>query len=142
MANENSRLLTNSTEYRECSLAKNSKGYTTGNQYCAGSPDTISDGDDRGRDPQNVGSSIGTATDIKLRECSLAKNSDGYTTGNQYCVGNPDTISDGDIRGREPENTGMEAGTCLDIKLRSCSLSKNSNLYTKNHQYGFGNGMA
>jgi len=135
MADESSRLLINSEDFRTCSIAKNSAGYTPGSEYCAGVPDTISDGDNKGRDPQNNGGSIGTLTDIKMRECLLAKNSDGYTSTNQYCAGVPDTISDGDCRGRDPQSGGGSIGTNKDIQMRNCLMAKNSDGYTSTNQY-------
>lgn len=137
---ESSRLLENSADYRTCSIAKNSERYVPGKEYLPTTPDTISDGDNRGRDPENDGNSIGTNIDIKMRESLLAKNSDGYTTGSEYCAGNADTIADGDEKGREPEDPSLDAGTCIDFTNRDCMLAKNSGLYTKNRQYGFGNG--
>jgi len=125
---------------RECSMAKNADGYTPNNEYGPSHNDTISDGDNKGRDPESQGAVIGTQIDINMRECLMAKNADGYTPGKQYCAGSPDTIADGDDKGREPEATGLEAGTCIDFQSRDCSMAKNANLYTKNRQYGFGNG--
>jgi hypothetical protein len=75
-----------------------------------------------------------------FRTCSIAKNSCHYIPGSEYCAGVPDTVADGDDKGREPEQPGEEAGTCIDFASRNCSLAKNANLYTKNRQYGFGNG--
>lgn len=191
MADETSRLVTISEDFRTCSIAKNGQGYVPGKEYLPATPDTISDGDDRGRDPKTDGGSIGTNIDINTRNKQMAKNADGYTYGDEYGVSHPDTISDGDCKGRDPENNsgsigtskdiemrnklmarngdgytptkqycagvpdtiadgddkgrepkqlGEEAGTCIDFNSRSCSLSKNTNLYTKNRQYGFGNG--
>jgi len=139
MADESSRLLINSEDFRTCSIAKNSKGYKPGSEYCAGSPDTISDGDCRGRDPQNGGASIGTDKDIQMRECLLAKNADRYIFGNEYCAGNPDTISDGDCRGRDPQNNGASIGTDKDIQMRNCLLAKNADRYTFGNEYCAGN---
>lgn len=135
MADESSRLLANSSDYRNCSIAKNSDGYTPSSQYCAGVPDTLSDGDERGRDPEGAGGSIGTAKDISMRECLMAKNSDRYTTGNQYCAGVADTLSDGDSRGRDPQNAGGSIGTDKDIAMRNCLMAKNSDGYTYGKQY-------
>lgn len=191
MAEETSRLLENSEDYRTCSIAKNSDGYTPGheylpavsetlsdgdnkgrdpetdggqigtnididtrntlmaknadlytpdNQYCRGHEDTISDGDDKGRDPEGDGGQIGTTIDIATRECLLAKNSDRYTTGSEYCAGSADTIADGDDKGREPESGGEDAGTCIDFNSRDCSLAKNAGLYTCGNEYGAGSG--
>ena len=120
---------------RECSLAKNAGYYTPGNEYQPSHQDTISDGDCRGRDPEDGGDSIGTDKDIAMRECLMAKNSDMYTFNNQYLPGHEDTMADGDDRGREPEEQGEDAGTCIDFESRQCSLAKNAGLYTKGHQY-------
>jgi len=88
MADENiSNLLVNSEEMRNCLLAKNKKLYTEGSQYKTGHPNSISDGDDKGRDPEGDGGSVGTITDIEKRNCLLAKNSNLYTTGNEYGAG-------------------------------------------------------
>jgi len=86
MADETiSNLLVNSEDLRKCALAKNSAGYTTGNEYCASHPDTLSDGDNRGRDPESEGSSIGTKKDIEMTNCLLVKNK--YNSGNEYAAG-------------------------------------------------------
>lgn len=120
---------------RNKQMAKNADGYTYGNEYGPSHADTISDGDDKGRDPESGGGSIGTDKDIAMRKCLMAKNSDNYTANNQYLPGHEDTMADGDDKGREPEDVGEEAGTCIDFENRQCSLSKNSGLYTKGHQY-------
>lgn len=136
MANEeSSRLLSNSESFRTCSIAKNSAGYTPGDEYCAGHEDTISDGDCRGRDPEGQGGVIGTTCDIDMRNKLMAKNSDGYTKGNQYCAGHQDTLSDGDERGRDPERQGSVIGTQTDIRMRECLMAKNSDRYTKGNEY-------
>jgi len=130
-------------DMRNCSLAKNAALYTPGNEYLPAHADTISDGDDKGRDPEDGNQhnpNIGTTIDIGMRECLLAKNSDRYTPGNEYCAGNADTIADGDDKGREPEADGEEAGTCIDFSSRTCSLAKNAGLYTKGNEYGAGSG--
>ena len=93
-----SRLLENSGDFRTCSLAKNSpttakdiwSGYVCGNEYVAGTPDTISDGDNRGRDPKDGSADsqcIGTNIDINKRTELLTKNAKLYTRGNEYCAG-------------------------------------------------------
>jgi len=86
-ADNSSRLLTNSASFRDENLVRNKccHGYTSGNEYCAGNKDTISDGDCRGRDPQVPGGSIGTNEDIADRNCSIAKNSARYYPGHEYC---------------------------------------------------------
>ena len=120
---------------RNKQMAKNADGYTYGNEYGPSHEDTISDGDCKGIDPESLGSSIGTDKDIAMRNCLMAKNSDGYTATNQYLPGHEDTMADGDDKGREPEDAGEEAGTCIDFESRNCSLAKNAGLYTKGHQY-------
>lgn len=135
MAEESSRLLDNSESFRTCSIAKNKAGYTPESEYCAGVPDTISDGDNRGRDPEADGGSIGTIRDIEMRNKLMAKNSDGYTKGDEYCIGHEDTISDGDCRGRNPEANGSAIGTTCDIEMRNKLLAKNRDRYTKEDEY-------
>jgi hypothetical protein len=132
---ESSRLLENSEDFRTCSIAKNSCHYTPNTQYCAGVPDTISDGDNRGRDPQDIGGEVGTQIDIKMRECSLAKNADRYTPGNEYLPAHEDTLSDGDCRGRDPEIQGGSIGTNKDIETRNKLMAKNADGYTFTCQY-------
>jgi len=135
MAEESSRLLANSVSFRTCSVAKNSAGYTPNSEYCAGHEDTISDGDNKGRDPEADGASIGTLCDIEMRNKLMAKNSERYTKGDEYCAGHEDTISDGDERGRDPENQGGTIGTETDIKMRNKLIAKNSDRYTKGNEY-------
>jgi len=137
MADENSssRLLENSEDYRTCSIAKNSKGYTPGNEYCPTHQDTLADGDCRGRDPEREGAEIGTNIDIATRNKMMAKNADGYTYGNEYGPSHQDTISDGDCRGRDPESGGGSIGTDKDIAMRNCLMAKNSDRYTPTNQY-------
>jgi len=132
---ESSRLLANSADYRTCSIAKNSKGYTPGKEYLPTTPDTISDGDCRGRDPETEGASIGTNKDIEMREKLLAKNADGYTPGNEYLPAHQDTLSDGDCKGRDPESEGSSIGTNKDIEMRNCLMAKNADGYTYGNQY-------
>jgi hypothetical protein len=135
MAEESSRLLSNSESFRTCSIAKNGAGYTPNSQYCAGVPDTVSDGDNRGRDPEADGAPVGTVCYIEMRDKLMAKNSDYYTKGDEYCAGHEDTISDGDNRGRDPETNGSSIGTETDIKMRNCLIAKNSDRYTKGDEY-------
>jgi len=82
-----SRLLTNSEEIRKTMLAKNGDLYIEGKGYNTGHPNSISDGDEKGRDPEDEGGTIGTLTDIETREEMLAKNSCMYTCGNEYSEG-------------------------------------------------------
>jgi len=135
MAEETSRLLENSAELRTCSLAKNSAGYTPGKEYLPTTPDTISDGDNRGRDPESEGAIIGTQIDIETRTKQMAKNADGYTYGNEYGPSHADTISDGDCRGRDPESEGGSIGTNKDIDTRNKQMAKNADGYTYGNEY-------
>ena len=137
---ESSRLLANSEDFRTCSIAKNSCHYIPNNEYLPGHEDTISDGDNRGRDPEDIGGEVGTQIDIKMRECSLAKNADRYTPGNEYLPAHEDTLSDGDCRGRDPENQGESIGTNKDIQMRNCLMAKNTDGYTPTNQYLPGHG--
>jgi len=84
-----SRLETISKEYRDCTLVMNSCRYTCGDEYCTGSADVISDGDCRGRDPEDGGAgsaaTVGTNCDISERAKQLAENAARYTPTHQYC---------------------------------------------------------
>jgi hypothetical protein len=84
-----SRLESISKEYRDCSLLMNSCRYTCGDEYCNGSADVFSDGDCRGRDPEEGGAgsaaTVGTNLDISERTTQLAKNAAHYTSAHQYC---------------------------------------------------------
>lgn len=85
-----SRLETTSEEYRKCSIARNADHYTPNKEYCEGSPDVISDGDMKGRNPQDptsASSPVGTSFDIKERADQLARNAKLYTCGKEYCEG-------------------------------------------------------
>ena len=132
---ESSRLLANSADYRKCSIAKNADGYIPGKEYLPTTPDTISDGDNRGRDPETEGGSIGTNIDIETRNKLMAKNTDGYTYGDEYGPSHEDTISDGDCKGRDPESQGGSIGTNKDIDMRNCLMAKNADGYTYGNQY-------
>lgn len=93
MADDNSsRLLEMSEAFRTCSLVKNASRNLIGkSEYMVGSPDTISDGDCRGRDPKDptsASSSIGTNLDISSRISQLAKNGSLYTAAKPYGEGN------------------------------------------------------
>ena len=132
---ESSRLLANSEDLRNCSIAKNSKGYTPGKEYLPTTPDTLSDGDNRGRDPETDGGTIGTNIDIETRNKQMAKNADGYTYGNEYGPSHVDTISDGVCKGRDPEDGGGSIGTNKDIEMRDKLMAKNADGYTPTKQY-------
>ena len=133
MADESSRLLESGAEFRTCSIAKNGSGYIPGKEYSPTTPDTISDGDNRGRDPQNDGGSIGTNIDIQTRSALIVKNN--YTSSKEYGLGHVDTISDGDNKGRDPQNDGGSIGTSKDIQTRNTLMAKNSDGYTVGSEY-------
>ena len=134
---ETSRLLENSADFRTCSIAKNSRLYTTGDEYCDGTSYTIADGDCRGRNPEDGDQnnpSIGIPKDIQMRQCLTAKNS--YNCGCVYSRGSNDTIADGDDRGRDPDDGNFDnqgIGIPIDIKMRNCLLAKNS--YSRTDSY-------
>jgi hypothetical protein len=128
-------------DMRNCSMAKNAALYTPGNEYKALHEDTIADGDCKGRDPEDgdqQNPSIGTNKDVSMRECLMAKNSGHYTQSNQYLPGHEDTMSDGDNRGRDPEDTDAPIGTNIDIENRTCLIAKNAGLYTPGNEYSAG----
>lgn len=61
--------------------------YKSGNEYCTGSGDVISDGDNKGREPkdQSASSTVGTKFDIDCRAAMLASNC--YKLGGcEYCT--------------------------------------------------------
>jgi hypothetical protein len=76
-----SRLKNNSIAYRDSLLAKNPN--TPDNEYAYGHPDTLSDGDEKGRGPTTT---IGTSIDIAKRNELLAKNL--YSKTNAYNISN------------------------------------------------------
>lgn len=94
MANNNecpSNLSLIGEQFRKDNLVKNSCRYVDGKEYSVGSPDVISDGDCRGRDPKDptsASSTIGTNLDIATRCTQLAFNSARYTCGHEYGSGN------------------------------------------------------
>lgn len=84
--NENpSRLLTNSEEIRKKMLAKNGDLYVEGSEYNTGHPNSISDGDEKGRDPEDIGGQVGTSVDIEVESKLMGKNL--YNPNNQYTEG-------------------------------------------------------
>ena len=86
MADETiSNLLVNSEEFRNKLLAKNKELYTEGSEYKTGHPNSISDGDEKGRDPEDEGGSIGTSIDIQKENALTAKNK--YNCNNEYAAG-------------------------------------------------------
>lgn len=67
-----------------------------------------------------------------IREQMLARNT--YKKGsNEYNATNPDALSNGDSKGREPISDGREAGNSLDIAIRKQMLARNK--YGKDKPY-------
>jgi len=65
-----SRLMDISLQFRQCSVARND--YGNNSAYVAGHPDALSTGDEDGKG--EVNGQVGGTTDIRTRECSIAKN--------------------------------------------------------------------
>jgi hypothetical protein len=86
-----------------------------------------------------IGSSRLTEISEQFYKCSIVLNSCRYLPENQYDVAHPDTLSDGDCRGRDPEDAGGSIGTNKDITERTIQLVRNSCLYTTDKPYGEGN---
>lgn len=87
-----------------------------------------------------VGPSNLTEISKQFYECSMVRNSCRYLPENQYDVVHPDTLSDGDCRGRDPlKPESASIGTNKDIFERNCQLIINSDLYTSANPYGEGN---
>lgn len=87
-----------------------------------------------------IGSSRLSEISQQFYTCSMIRNSSRYVPENKYDVAHPDTISDGDCRGRDPEAPDSASiGTNKDIFERECQLVKNSCLYTQANPYGEGN---
>lgn len=64
-----SRLLDNSPEFRDPLIAKNT--FNINDNYEAGHPNALSDGDEQGKGETNT---VGSATDIQQRQILKAKN--------------------------------------------------------------------
>lgn len=65
-----SRLLDKSVTFREQNVVRNT--YNENDKYEVGHPNALSDGDELGKGLLN--NEVGSATDIKLRETSFARN--------------------------------------------------------------------
>ena len=76
-----SRLEDISLQFRTCTIAKND--YDNNDPYVAGNPDALSTGDEQGKGEFN--GSVGSATDIKMRETLITKNKFGKN--NEYNAG-------------------------------------------------------
>ena len=76
-----SRLDEISKQYRDCTIVKNN--FKCGSEYVIGHPNTMSDGDEWGKE-ENDGQ-VGGATDIKVRSCSIVRNP--FNNDKQYCAG-------------------------------------------------------
>jgi ssDNA-binding replication factor A large subunit len=101
--------------------------YNNGFQYGVTNPNSLSDGDDKGKGELN--GSIGSKTDIygnatgdPGRVGLLAINT--YNNGFQYGVNNPNALSDGDDKGRG-ENASGQIGTKTDILGNSIGPGRN-----------------
>lgn len=73
-----SNLETISGQFNHANMVRNH--YKPSTQYVVGHPDTLSDGDELGKDEYN--GSVGSLTDIHQKTCLLAKNK--YNNGYQY----------------------------------------------------------
>jgi hypothetical protein len=71
-----------SQEFRDREIARNE--YQDGDQYYAGHPNALSDGDEKGKGETTQ--SIGGKTDINTRENAIAKNK--YSRNNPYNIDN------------------------------------------------------
>lgn len=127
---------------RNKQMGRNANGYTLANEYGVKNPDTCNvDGDMKGREPaQGDYNKAGNACDITERTRQTNFNCKGYTWANQYDENNMDTCNtDGDARGRRPaDGSENNAGNSCDIKLRICSVVKNSSRYG-GKEYGYNN---
>ena len=65
----------------------------------------------------------------QYRDCTIVKNT--YKCGNEYVLGHPNAISDGDELGKGENND--QIGGLTDIKTRNCSIVKNP--YNENKPY-------
>lgn len=77
-----SRLEEMNEQFRKCSIARNK--HTLNDEYVAGHPNAISDGDELGKGEGDSGS-VGGLTDIRQRECTIARNK--FNVNKQYCAG-------------------------------------------------------
>lgn len=77
-----SRLEDINKPFRECAIVRND--YNLNDEYKIGHPDSISDGDELGKDDNGKGT-VGSATDIKMREKLMVKNK--YNNNRGYCSG-------------------------------------------------------
>ena len=66
----------------------------------------------------------------KYRDILMAKNGELYTIGSEYNAEHPNTISDGDAKGRE------DMGNSIDIKKRDYLIKKNINNKDKEYNSG------
>jgi len=76
-----SRLEDVSLPFRKESIARND--YGSNDPYVAGHPDALSTGDEDGKG--EVNGQVGGTTDIKTRECSIAKNK--FNKNREYNAG-------------------------------------------------------
>ena len=76
-----SRLENVSAPFRKANIARND--YNSNKEYTNGSPDVISDGDEKGKELNN--GQVGGTTDIKTRDKLIAKNK--YNKNKEYNAG-------------------------------------------------------
>lgn len=76
-----SRLLDNSDDFRQREKARNE--YTNNDEYVAGHPNALSDGDEKGKGATDT---VGGTTDIAKRNESKARNI--YDNNNPYNINN------------------------------------------------------
>ena len=76
-----SKLEDTNVGFRENNVVRNT--YKTEDQYTSGHKNALSDGDEKGKGEKN--SSVGSATDIKTRDASIAKNT--YNKNKEYDAG-------------------------------------------------------
>lgn len=68
----------------------------------------------------------------QFRECTIVRNS--YQNTDQYVLGHPNALSDGDELGKGENNNSI--GGLTDIRTRETSISRNK--YNKNKEYRAG----
>ena len=114
-------------QYRKIELGRNSFNYS--NEYSSTNRDAISDGDEFGKG-QSASGSVGSATDISVRNESYARNRFNQT--NEYSSINRDAISDGDEKGKGESGNG-DVGSLTDINIRTQSIVRNQ--FGSSHTY-------
>ena len=121
--------------------------YNNGFQYGVNNPNTISDGDEKGRG-ENTNGQIGTKTDIFGNSIGPGRltlqSMNIYSNFFQYGANNPNALSDGDDKGRGENSLFPIIGTKTDIygnaigdpgRLGLLAI----NTYNNGFQYGVNN---